>query len=1452
MIPSSYLSPEQAGQILSALGRGYGTTNSSAGTAADLGFNGWNVIPSLQGMPTDLVNRVLSSDLSSSTSVIDTTGLATASVTLLNGIRTRIIAAMTALYDDQGTPEQSPFYGLTAGTTAHNHARDAIVQMIFRFDSRYLLRKRSDTGAYAENYEYELQNAYQLTNHPLILARLRPHDIVNGTLDDTGTNGAYRVTTSSPHGYYSGQSMVSSSTGSSITQESLGLDRIEQNDPSSGLIADVTSKFVLDAGSVNHFINGQPVVTDGLVNNESGSAWTIMNWQPTRYVKRLSDTEFELYRDAALTDKIIPGWGSITGVHTGTYNGTDTVAVNTNGTHIIFDDVPQIFDTDSGSSVSLGIFERKSNLSVDPLTGVWSTGSSGFSFVDGQITNFASMGSAGWQNINDYVEPLYFKKLTETTFELYRDEALTTKFYPGNETGLVSSFTQSGGNWSVNFNASPGLVNGQSIRFSNTSTNFSNGLGISTFTPVTLTTPNLDYAGIAYSAGQFIAYGAANGGGTTNSYIYSTNGIDWTTGGWTGLQNIVDIAYNPTNNKSVALENGVTYVQVRTGTGSWSQVNKGSNTNAKRIVTFDLSGTPRFLVMPLYANSPWYYSETGASGSWVYYTPTRFAGLSYTMLDIAVGGTSGSDLVAVFWTGPSGNIATSKSTNGGQTWSAPVNLEATSSVLGQEVNMSYANGKYCVLTQDTAYYSTNGTTWTSVALSTSKQWHNIRNLNGVLYANAMDGSTSSIKSTDGGATWTTVTLTHGGIEYSAYYNGMHVGIKDPTGTPALVHSENAIDWANYADSTWTLSANHTLENGQPIRFNDGSGSTFTIDGYTCTVPRALWAKTTGLAANEFKLYQDEALTQSWTPWYGATIGAKSLTSIVYRMAFYAKRINATKFDLYVDSAMTNPYNQTISLTGFTTGDVYRTGHVLSMSPPSAGYMQPMFWCRTESYNSVTLWANSARTTPYPFFSTNGVLATGASGTTISISEVESGLDLSYVSYNTTGTYRINGIGFKMHLSDNTYALTGAIKPVYYAKKISSTVVELYIDANLSIPVKSGGTGPNAPAISSPITGTNYQITYFDTYRYRLDTINCYNIGGERYWYMDYSGGGSGVQKVNASWSATGYKFYTDHNTTNAIGTLPNVSVYEFDNSSAGSYYGMMRPTKGTGSTGTTGPAYANPAVYGGIGSPVIYELEFPGKFQYDSQFMFGISPVANVGTQVIDPLDRTGDEWVTDSNITEDRYLRQWPQHIMPATLTWSIEQPSQVLESQNSTRYTNSKDITQYRIKLSYAPMTMEQFRPFLNVITAAKGGFKPFKFYFPRNNKGNAVTINVNKRNLTVPGIVRARTTVNGGQQIIKIDGLPPNLNNAYSAGHALQLTRQNSLGSWLLPIHDVYTNEYGEANIRVNNSIAMKMYFGDLVLSDAVHLDCFLDSPTIDIKVDTLGYHYLEVDLVTKRIF
>lgn len=1453
MIPANYLSPAQATTILNALRKGTGTTPDSTGTASDLGYNGFNVIPSLLGLPTDLVNRVITTDMSGSTTVFSTTGLASSSITMLNEIRNRVIEAVSALYDDQNTPIQSPFYGLTVGSAEYNHMRDAIIHMIFRFDSRYLLRKRSDVGNGAESPEYELPSRYQLTNYPLIIGRLRRHgfDDVN-EIDDDGTDGAYQIKTSTPHGYYTGMTVTTdgSNPGATTTQEVLGLDSIYQTNASA--IGSVTSKFVLDTGSVNHFINGQRIVT----NDPTGI--TILDWQPDRYVKRLSDTEFEFYRDAALTDKIVPGWGDITDIHTANVGAAnETLAVSTAGTYIVLPEASFVFDRDVDSNNDLSIFEQKYGISVDPLTGVWSTTTgAGFSIVDGQITNFASMSSAGWQNINDFDTPLYFKKLTDTTFELYYDSALTTKFYPGTDVAdTVASFSQSGSDWSVNFSSDyPPIISGQSVSFRNTDTNFSNALGVSTFTPIQTTTPNLDYNVVAYSAGGFIAAGASSAGGTEGNYYESTDGIVWTLGSWTSPTIINSIAYNPTNNRTVALEQGSTYVQTRLGTGSWSQANRqsGGNTAVTKVVTFDLSGTPRFLVAPNLANQSWTYSETGAAGTWASFSPTRFVGLGYTLLDITVGGTSGSDLVAVMWTGPSGNIATTKSTDGGATWSTFTTV-LTGISAPVKASISYSAGKYAFIFRDKAYYSTNGTSWTAVTLSAAKTWHNLKNLNGVLYANADDGSTSSIKSVDGGVNWTTVTLSHGGIEIATYYNGRFVGVKNPTSTPAFVHSLDAIDWANYDDSTWTLSANHLLENGQPIRFNAGSGSTFDIEGYTAVVPRAVWAKTTGLAANEFKLYLDEALTQPWTPWYGATISAKSLTSIIYRLAFYAKRTDVDTFGLFVDSAMTNPYSQTVSITGFTTGDVVRTGHVLSMSAPVNGYLQPAFYATTESYNSFKLWADAAFTVPYPFYQKNGGLSTlGLTGVTsnpdTSDNQGDIGLN-AYTSYLTGGSYRLYNVGYKQAFVANEYALSGSVKPVYYVNKISDTVLELFVDSARTISVRSGGGSPNAPVISTPATSGGFDVTFYDEYQYRLSNIECVNIGGGRYFYTDYNDGGA--VKVNATWSLIGYPYYTDHITSQDIGNIPTLTVYEYANTNAGTYYGMLRKTKASGADTNTSPITVNTAVVGGVGSPLVFNLNDPGQFRYDSQFVFGIGAQPNVGTApAADPLDYVGSQWDTESNL-DNINDRAWPTTIQPSNVTWTIEQPNQTFESHNLNRYGRARDVTQYRFRLMYAPMTRDQFRPFLAVIHAARGSFKPFKFTPPKNFQGNSVTIDLYKRDLTVPGVVRVRDTITSGQQIITIDGLPPNLSAAYTAGHAVGL-EANGLGGWGVATHDVKTNAYGEANIRINNPIPVTSNLGDAVFSDAPPLDCYLDGNSVEVKVDTLGYHYLEVDLVTKRIF
>jgi hypothetical protein len=264
-----------------------------------------------------------------------------------------------------------------------------------------------------------------------------------------------------------------------------------------------------------------------------------------------------------------------------------------------------------------------------------------------------------------------------------------------------------------------------------------------------------------------------------------------------------------------------------------------------------------------------------------------------------------------------------------------------------------------------------------------------------------------------------------------------------------------------------------------------------------------------------------------------------------------------------------------------------------------------------------------------------------------------------------------------------------------------------------------------------------------------------------------------------------------------------------------------------------------------------YALAQPGRFKTSSPLILGIKKQANTGTYTENPLDFNGTQW--DQGSAGQEY-RAWPQSVQPSSLTWTIEQPTQVLETVNQNRYTRTRDISQYRLKLSYPPMTASQFQEFSGIIHAARGAFKPFRYYLPRSNL-IPMTISMQNKSTTTPANFFVRSDLTAGTRILEVDGLPANMtenNPAMFAGSGCNMRVFNGMGSMMVPIHNVRTNEYGEANIRINNGIPSAILAGEWMDSFIIYLDVFLDGNSIDIKVDTRGYHYLEVDMVTKRIF
>ena len=135
--------------------------------------------------------------------------------------------------------------------------------------------------------------------------------------------------------------------------------------------------------------------------------------------------------------------------------------------------------------------------------------------------------------------------------------------------------------------------------------------------------------------------------------------------------------------------------------------------------------------------------------------------------------------------------------------------------------------------------------------------------------------------------------------------------------------------------------------------------------------------------------------------------------------------------------------------------------------------------------------------------------------------------------------------------------------------------------------------------------------------------------------------------------------------------------------------------------------------------------EYPGRFANTSPvavFFTGIPSTydARWATQANDI--QWESPWETDLSIRDlssnyddshNSAEKTWPRHIRPQSMTWSIEQPTYVVESANLTRWTRDTGVFRWKYKLNYPPMTREDFLPFFNAVHAAHGQSKGFRLY-------------------------------------------------------------------------------------------------------------------------------------------
>jgi hypothetical protein len=239
--------------------------------------------------------------------------------------------------------------------------------------------------------------------------------------------------------------------------------------------------------------------------------------------------------------------------------------------------------------------------------------------------------------------------------------------------------------------------------------------------------------------------------------------------------------------------------------------------------------------------------------------------------------------------------------------------------------------------------------------------------------------------------------------------------------------------------------------------------------------------------------------------------------------------------------------------------------------------------------------------------------------------------------------------------------------------------------------------------------------------------------------------------------------------------------------------------------------------------------------------------------------------WETDTNNndfggrydnTHNSNIKEWPRHIRPAGMTWTIDQPSRTVESQNLTRWTRDSGVVRWRFKLKYPPMTRAQLLPFLTAIHSAHGQARGFRWYMgevaalTRMQNTEAIAAPVYTNAVFDNNIIYAGEPASAGATTFIVEGLRPGVNNAINAGDIVKIQHTTAGQTWwdmYMCINVSPTDELGRARVRISHPLKTAVSRGALCYLNPDHVFVSLNTDTHDFNIDTASMNGFEVEFV-----
>ena len=202
---------------------------------------------------------------------------------------------------------------------------------------------------------------------------------------------------------------------------------------------------------------------------------------------------------------------------------------------------------------------------------------------------------------------------------------------------------------------------------------------------------------------------------------------------------------------------------------------------------------------------------------------------------------------------------------------------------------------------------------------------------------------------------------------------------------------------------------------------------------------------------------------------------------------------------------------------------------------------------------------------------------------------------------------------------------------------------------------------------------------------------------------------------------------------------------------------------------------------------------------------FEINPLNDdfVATTYAPDVFDTDDEWI-DPDFTDTHKL--WPKHVVPASIKFTVNQPTSTAVSQSGIKYAKTSGVVKYQLEVNYAPMTASDWKQFEVLALAAQGQSMPFYFDMRNytNNAGSTIHLFYNERtdsqNTTITNNLRVKDPITAGGKLILFEGLRANETKVFERGDVI-IGPRNGNGNLYYVINDNPTsNKFGEVKARV----------------------------------------------------